>query len=152
MAFARPSDTALYADDDAGHGRRRRRVFLLASLPVLALGLVYTVAQRPLYDSTATVLMSAPTAIDQQMLDVIDEADHVGEEPRQALAIGVTAFAATSQCRGVLVDEPGADVRSNAVGIRGGEGFHVRAGDRVGGVGGRHSLILPPCAVDRLAR
>ena len=69
MAFARPSDTALYADDDAGHGRRRRRVFLLASLPVLALGLVYTVAQRPLYDSTATVLMSAPTAIDQQMLD-----------------------------------------------------------------------------------
>lgn len=56
----------LSADDQ---GRKRRRVFLWTALPVLLAGIAYTVLQRPVYESTATVLMSAPTAVDEQMLE-----------------------------------------------------------------------------------
>jgi succinoglycan biosynthesis transport protein ExoP len=71
MAFRRDSTTLSSADagDDDGHGRKRRRVFLWASLPLLLAGLAYSAFQRPVYESTATVLMSAPTAVDEQMLE-----------------------------------------------------------------------------------
>lgn len=71
MAFvenaARPSSAT--QEDDNAYGRARRRVFLLCALAVLAIGILYTVLQPTVYQSSATVLMSAPTAIDQQMLD-----------------------------------------------------------------------------------
>jgi uncharacterized protein involved in exopolysaccharide biosynthesis len=56
-------------DDDAAFGDKRRRVFTLSALLVLLIGGIYTLAQPAVYQSSATVLMSAPTAIDQQMLD-----------------------------------------------------------------------------------
>ncbi len=56
-------------DDDASFGHKRRRIFSLSSLLVLVLGGLYTLLQPAVYQSSATVLMSAPTAIDQQMLD-----------------------------------------------------------------------------------
>jgi len=71
MAFgvntAQPSLSA--QDDDHAHGRGRRRIFTLSAGAVLVLGLVYTAFQPAVYQSRATVLMSAPTAIDEQMLD-----------------------------------------------------------------------------------
>ena len=69
MAFAREGarSATLTADSDmAWHGRMRRRVFLRATLGALIAGLVFTVFQPTRYESTATVLMTAPTAIDQQ--------------------------------------------------------------------------------------
>jgi len=71
MAFGRnePSAVLMPESDDAGYGRARRRVFLLTALTVLVMGVVYTLLQPARFESTATVLMSAPTAIDQQMLD-----------------------------------------------------------------------------------
>lgn len=70
MAFRRDS-TAIPAADlsDDDHGLGRRRVFLWTALPILLAGIVYTAFQRPVYESTATVLMSAPTAVDEQMLE-----------------------------------------------------------------------------------
>ncbi|MDP5071246.1 MAG: hypothetical protein NWQ45_10140, partial [Congregibacter sp.] len=56
-------------DDDHAYGRGRRRIFLFTALTVLIIGLAYTGFQPAVYQSSATVLMSAPTAIDQQMLD-----------------------------------------------------------------------------------
>ncbi|EAQ98177.2 hypothetical protein KT71_02982 [Congregibacter litoralis KT71] len=71
MAFsANPSPPRLEPQgDDGSHGRARRRIFLLSSVTVLVVGLLYTAFQPAVYQSSATVLMSAPTAIDQQMLD-----------------------------------------------------------------------------------
>ncbi len=70
MAFQRETGPVLTADDDdAAHGRQRRRVFFSVGIPVLLAGLLYTVLQPAIYESTATVLMSAPTAIDEQMLE-----------------------------------------------------------------------------------
>ncbi|GAB5413822.1 MAG: hypothetical protein Cons2KO_14250 [Congregibacter sp.] len=68
MALARESQLAL-DDDDAAYGRARRKMFTLAFLSAALVGVVYTLFQPAVYQSTATVLMSAPTAIDQQMLD-----------------------------------------------------------------------------------
>lgn len=71
MAFgvntAQPSLSA--QDDDHAHGRGRRRIFVLSAGAILLIGLVYTAFQPAVYQSSATVLMSAPTAIDEQMLD-----------------------------------------------------------------------------------
>ncbi|WOJ92778.1 hypothetical protein R0135_13415 [Congregibacter variabilis] len=71
MAFgvnaAQPTLSA--EDDDKAHGRARRRIFTLSALTVLVIGLLYTAFQPAVYQSSATVLMSAPTAIDEQMLD-----------------------------------------------------------------------------------
>ncbi|MFT4767560.1 MAG: succinoglycan biosynthesis transport protein ExoP [Glaciecola sp.] len=71
MAFGANSaqPTLSAQDDDKAHGRSRRRIFALSALTVLVIGLVYTTFQPAVYQSSATVLMSAPTAIDQQMLD-----------------------------------------------------------------------------------
>lgn len=71
MAFgANPAQPTLSAqDDDKAHGRARRRIFTLSAVTVLIIGLLYTALQPAVYRSSATVLMSAPTAIDQQMLD-----------------------------------------------------------------------------------
>ena len=70
MAFRRDSTTIPDSDAaDDEHGRMRRRVFLWAALPILLAGVAYTAFQRPVYESTSTVLMSAPTAVDEQVLE-----------------------------------------------------------------------------------
>jgi succinoglycan biosynthesis transport protein ExoP len=55
--------------DDAAYAERRRRVFVLTFALLALSGLVYTLFQPRVYLSSATVLMSAPTAIDRQMRD-----------------------------------------------------------------------------------
>lgn len=55
------------SDEDFGAGRRR--YFLRTAALVLVLGIVYTFVQPRVYMSHATVLMSAPTAIDETMLE-----------------------------------------------------------------------------------
>lgn len=71
MVFRRSTQGPLLAEEvtDASYGRMRRRVFTLTAALVAILGLLYTLLQPTLYQSSATVLMSAPTAIDEQMLD-----------------------------------------------------------------------------------
>ncbi|WP_146003613.1 GumC family protein [Kineobactrum sediminis] len=60
----------LTADTDpVWHDRVRRRVFVGTALVVLVAGLLFTLLQPTRYESTATVLMSAPTAIDAQLLE-----------------------------------------------------------------------------------
>ena len=54
---------------DQAYGAGRRRYFLRTALFVLLAGIVYTLLQPRLYLSSASVLMSAPTAIDQTMLE-----------------------------------------------------------------------------------
>ncbi|MEM6545191.1 MAG: hypothetical protein AAF680_09810, partial [Pseudomonadota bacterium] len=61
-----PSASSL---EDLAYGRARRRVFLVSFLAVLAVGLAYTLLQSKLYQSSATVLMTAPTAIDAEVVD-----------------------------------------------------------------------------------
>lgn len=67
MAFSRDSDAPVLERemDDQMRNRARRRVFLLTFTVVLAIGLIYTALQPRVYQSSATVLMSAPTAIDE---------------------------------------------------------------------------------------
>lgn len=105
MALARPAAPSFYANDDSdyAHGRRRRRVFLLAAVPILVLGLVYTAFQRPVYESSSTVLMSAPTAIDEQMLD----ADVQGVAIQRRTLTGSEITAALSER---LADDYGIDL------------------------------------------
>ncbi len=69
MAFTRDSDAPVLErdSDHSARNRARRRVFLLTFTVVLAIGLGYTALQPRIYESTATVLMSAPTAIDETM-------------------------------------------------------------------------------------
>lgn len=69
MAYAPLNDDPRIVLDDEMFARQRRRVFALAAITVLIIGLLYTFIQPRVYQSTATVLMSAPTAIDEQMLD-----------------------------------------------------------------------------------
>ncbi|MFN2328092.1 MAG: GumC family protein [Chromatocurvus sp.] len=72
MVFARDTahSASLTTDNDhVWHGRSRRRVFVRTTLAVLAAGLLFTLLQPTRYESTATVLMSAPTAIDEQLLE-----------------------------------------------------------------------------------
>ncbi|MEE4277929.1 MAG: hypothetical protein V2I82_05615 [Halieaceae bacterium] len=70
MALMRSSVSAPLAPDFATQeSARRRRVFLCVALPLLLAGMLYTALQPAVYESTATVLMSAPTAIDEQMLE-----------------------------------------------------------------------------------
>lgn len=72
MVFMRDSarSAALTADTDhVWHGRMRRRVFVRTALAVLLAGVLFTLLQPTHYESTATVLMSAPTAIDEQLLE-----------------------------------------------------------------------------------
>ena len=70
MALNREASFAsMPAQDSNEYSRSRKRVFLLVALPLLLAGLTYTLLQPAVYESSATVLMSAPTAIDQQMLD-----------------------------------------------------------------------------------
>jgi succinoglycan biosynthesis transport protein ExoP len=71
MAFQGSGIAPAPADDfqEEHRQRVRRRVFSLAFVATLVIGLVYTLLQPRLYQSSATVLMSAPTAIDEQMLD-----------------------------------------------------------------------------------
>jgi succinoglycan biosynthesis transport protein ExoP len=76
MAFARDAGAATLTSEvsDEQYGRARRRVFVLTTLAFVLAGVLYTALQPAVYESTATVLMSAPTAIDEQML----EADRQG--------------------------------------------------------------------------
>lgn len=67
--LSRDTQVSSDADDDAAYGRARRKIFLITFVAVALIGLAYTALQPSLFRSTATVLMSAPTAIDQQMLD-----------------------------------------------------------------------------------
>lgn len=72
MVFARDGahGATLTTDTDTvWHGRARRRVFVRTTLIVLAAGLLFTLLQPTRHESTATVLMSAPTAIDEQLLE-----------------------------------------------------------------------------------
>lgn len=72
MVFVRDGahSASLTADTDlVWYGRSRRRIFLRTTLAVLAAGLLFTLLQPTRYESTATVLMSAPTAIDEQLLE-----------------------------------------------------------------------------------
>lgn len=71
MAFAGDNRGATLSaeDNDVHYGRARRRVFLLSAACVALAGLLYTALQPAQYESTASVLMSAPTAIDEQMQD-----------------------------------------------------------------------------------
>lgn len=72
MVFVRDGahGTTLTADTDhVWHGEVRRRVFLRTALFVLVAGVIFTLLQPRRYESTATVLMSAPTAIDEQVLE-----------------------------------------------------------------------------------
>ena len=70
MSLARESSgPVLSSTDDEEYGRRRRRVFALAGGAVLVIGLIYTLLQPAVFEASATVLMSAPTAIDEQMLE-----------------------------------------------------------------------------------
>ncbi|TCO76089.1 GumC family protein [Chromatocurvus halotolerans] len=72
MVFVRDGahSASLTPDTDTSwHGRSRRRVFARTTLAVLAAGLLFTLLQPTRYESTATVLMSAPTAIDEQLLE-----------------------------------------------------------------------------------
>ncbi|MEM9757797.1 MAG: Wzz/FepE/Etk N-terminal domain-containing protein [Pseudomonadota bacterium] len=69
MALNREANIASLSPQDHDRSSRdRKRVFLLVALPVLLAGLAYTVLQPAVYESSATVLMSAPTAIDEQVL------------------------------------------------------------------------------------
>lgn len=54
---------------DEAYGAGRRRYFLLTALFVLLAGFGFTLLQPRLFMSSASVLMSAPTAIDQTMLE-----------------------------------------------------------------------------------
>lgn len=71
MVFRDTSSQSAFstADDDGHYGRMRQRVFALAAGSVAVIGLLYTAMQPAVYRSAATVLMSAPTAIDEKMLD-----------------------------------------------------------------------------------
>jgi len=72
MVFVREDAHNVMLTADADHldyGRARRRVFFLTTLAVLAAGVLVTLLQPSRYVSTATVLMSAPVAIDEQMLE-----------------------------------------------------------------------------------
>jgi uncharacterized protein involved in exopolysaccharide biosynthesis len=64
-----PQSATLVPEPASDDNRRRKRVFLLAFLPLLGGGLLYTAFQPAVYESKAMVLMSAPTAIDEQMLE-----------------------------------------------------------------------------------
>ncbi len=55
--------------DDVLDGRRRRRIFVLSAALVLVIGTVFMLTRDAVYESRATVLMSAETPIDQPMLD-----------------------------------------------------------------------------------
>jgi uncharacterized protein involved in exopolysaccharide biosynthesis len=55
--------------ETAWQGAVRRRVFARTALAVLIAGVVFTLLQPARHESTATVLMSAPTAIDEQVLE-----------------------------------------------------------------------------------
>lgn len=63
------SDTLSSDTDNVWFGRVRRRVFVRTALAVLVAGILFTLLQPTRYESTATVLMSAPTAIDEQVLE-----------------------------------------------------------------------------------
>ncbi|MEO1078766.1 MAG: hypothetical protein AAFY29_04355 [Pseudomonadota bacterium] len=70
MALNREASFAsVPAQDSHENSRNRKRVFLLVALLLLFSGLVYTLFQPAVFESSATVLMSAPTAIDEQMLN-----------------------------------------------------------------------------------
>ena len=75
MVFASDTRSATLTPDadldaaDARRGRARRRVFLVSSLLVLAGGCLYTLLQPLRYESVATVLMSAPAAIDERLVE-----------------------------------------------------------------------------------
>ncbi|MEO0436437.1 MAG: hypothetical protein AAF098_05980 [Pseudomonadota bacterium] len=56
--------------EDLAYGRARRKVFLVSFLAALAVGLAYTLLQPKLYQSSSTVLMTAPTEIDAELVDV----------------------------------------------------------------------------------
>ncbi|MEZ5490745.1 MAG: hypothetical protein R3F50_10545 [Gammaproteobacteria bacterium] len=64
MAFVKETQLT-----DEAYGAGRRRYFLRTALFVLLAGVVYTLLQPRLYMSSASVLMSAPAAIDQSMLE-----------------------------------------------------------------------------------
>ncbi|MFK7830278.1 MAG: GumC family protein [Congregibacter sp.] len=66
MVLSRETPQASFVDD-ASFSRARRKVFVLVAGLILLVGLVYTAFQPSLYRSSATVLMSAPTAIDRKM-------------------------------------------------------------------------------------
>jgi uncharacterized protein involved in exopolysaccharide biosynthesis len=63
------STSALTDRETAWQGAVRRRVFVRTVLTVLIAGVLFTLLQPARYESTATVLMSAPTAIDEQVLE-----------------------------------------------------------------------------------
>jgi succinoglycan biosynthesis transport protein ExoP len=70
MVLTRDSGAAAHSQyDELRYASARRRVFLLTFITAALAGIVYTLLQPSQYESSATVLMSAPTAIDQQMLD-----------------------------------------------------------------------------------
>lgn len=72
MVFVRDAahSATLTADTESvWYGRSRRRVFVRTTLAVLAVGILFTLLQPTRYESSATVLMSAPTAIDAPLLE-----------------------------------------------------------------------------------
>ena len=68
------------------YGKGRRRYFLRTALVVLLAGFVFTILQPRQYMSNATVLMSAPTAIDQTMLEA--DAGHARAWARLEAIVG----------------------------------------------------------------
>lgn len=69
MVLSRETPQATLVEDEAAYGRARRKVFTFVAMLVLLAGGVFTLLQPVMYRSSATVLMSAPTAIDKRMQD-----------------------------------------------------------------------------------
>lgn len=104
MALQGPTAQPVYLGDghgdaqsngqtDAVYGRKRRRAFFLTALIFALVGSAYTLLQPAEFRSRATVLMSAPTAIDQQL----EEADVQGVAIQRRVLTGKEITESLSQ-------------------------------------------------------
>jgi polysaccharide biosynthesis transport protein len=71
----------------------RGRVFLLVFLPIIVIGALWLLFRSPVYVSTASVLMSAPTAVDDASAPA--DAEHVAIQQR--ILMGEDVIGATRQ-------------------------------------------------------
>mgnify|MGYP006273194629 CR=1 FL=1 len=102
------SDLFGYHDGDRALARARRRVFTVTVLGVLLLGALLTLAQPRQYRAGATVLMTAPTAVDE----TVEEADVQGVAIQARVLLGSEVLRRLAQ---VLGDESSIDTSATAL-------------------------------------